>query len=105
MQLIDLVSSVNRKTIILSVVFSDPYSETCAPSILITFINMVLCKKPNTPPEGCDNYMFPGQPFFESVFLLIALASVPVMLFAKPYLVLKERKNDNVMYSIYLLSN
>lgn len=41
--------------------FSDektgPY---CAPSILITFINMVLFKE-NTAPLQCDQYMYGGQ--------------------------------------------
>jgi hypothetical protein len=41
--------------------FSDektgPY---CAPSILITFINMVLFKE-NTAPTQCDAYMYGGQ--------------------------------------------
>jgi len=32
----------------------------CAPSILITFINMVLFKQ-NTAPAQCDPYMFAGQ--------------------------------------------
>jgi hypothetical protein len=32
----------------------------CAPSILITFINMVLFNE-NTAPEVCDKYMFSGQ--------------------------------------------
>ena len=32
----------------------------CAPSILITFINMVLFKS-NTAPAVCDPYMFGGQ--------------------------------------------
>lgn len=32
----------------------------CAPSILITFINMVLFKE-NTAPQGCDAYMYGGQ--------------------------------------------
>jgi hypothetical protein len=35
-------------------------SPYCAPSILITFINMVLFKE-NTAPSECDPYMFAGQ--------------------------------------------
>ena len=36
------------------------YSERCAPSILITFINMVLFKDGEAE-EGCDPYMYAGQ--------------------------------------------
>jgi V-type H+-transporting ATPase subunit a len=35
-------------------------SPYCAPSILITFINMVLFNE-NTAPEVCDKYMYGGQ--------------------------------------------
>ena len=35
-------------------------SPYCAPSILITFINMVLFKK-NEAPAVCDKYMYGGQ--------------------------------------------
>jgi V-type H+-transporting ATPase subunit a len=38
------------------------------------------------------NFWYPGQSFFETVFLLIAVICVPVMLFAKPYLLWKEDK-------------
>ena len=38
-----------------------PYSDKCAPSVLITFINMVLFKTEKEP-EGCETtYMFAGQ--------------------------------------------
>lgn len=41
--------------------FSDEKtSPYCAPSILITFINMVLFKS-NTAPVICDSYMYAGQ--------------------------------------------
>lgn len=41
--------------------FSDEKtSPYCAPSILITFINMVLFKA-NTAPSQCDSYMYGGQ--------------------------------------------
>lgn len=57
---------------------------------------MVLFKKANDPPKGCETTMFAGQGFFEVLFVLIAFASVPVMLFAKPWHIMKQRKNANV---------
>lgn len=73
------------------------YSEACAPSILITFINMVLYKYPE-PIEGavCSPYMFTGQETIQKLLLFVALLTIPVMLFAKPYLIMKARKQGNV---------
>ncbi len=81
------------------------YSERCAPSILITFINMVLWSK-NEAEEGCEPYMFAGsahefgrardryivsktsllsgQEPIQRILLLVAVACVPVLLFGKP---------------------
>ncbi|XP_013103354.1 V-type proton ATPase 116 kDa subunit a 1 isoform X4 [Stomoxys calcitrans] len=75
---------------------SPPYSASCAPSILITFIDMVLFNTPKPPPTGCEVYMFGGQHFFQVVFVLIALACIPVMLLGKPLQIMKQRKNPNV---------
>jgi V-type H+-transporting ATPase subunit a len=67
------------------------FSIHCAPSILITFINMVLFK--TTPvSDGCSPYMFAGQSFIQKVLVLVALCCIPWMLFAKPFLIMKERK-------------
>lgn len=77
---------------------TDPmYTEACAPSILITFINMVLYKYP-APIEGavCSPYMFYGQETIQKLLLFLALLTIPVMLFAKPYLIMKARKQGNV---------
>ncbi|XP_021943453.1 V-type proton ATPase 116 kDa subunit a1 isoform X3 [Folsomia candida] len=67
----------------------------CAPSILITFINMVLFKS-SYPPNGevpdCDPYMYSGQEGFQKFLVFIALMCVPWMLCGKPYLIWKERK-------------
>ncbi|XP_075149974.1 V-type ATPase subunit a family protein Vha100-1 isoform X2 [Haematobia irritans] len=73
-----------------------PYSASCAPSILITFIDMVLFNTPKPPPEKCEVYMFAGQHFFQVVFVLVALACIPVMLLGKPLQIMKQRKNPNV---------
>lgn len=68
-------------------------SSRCAPSVLITFINMVLFS-PNQKVWKCDAYMFAGQQGLQSAFVLLALACVPVMLFGKPtyYHLKKKRK-------------
>ncbi|XP_055847307.1 V-type proton ATPase 116 kDa subunit a 1 isoform X2 [Episyrphus balteatus] len=73
-----------------------PYSASCAPSILITFINMVLFKPPNEPTDGCSPYMYAGQGFFEKLLVLIALGCVPVMLLGKPLHIMKQRKLANI---------
>ncbi|XP_030369170.1 V-type proton ATPase 116 kDa subunit a isoform X3 [Scaptodrosophila lebanonensis] len=72
-----------------------PYSESCAPSILITFIDMVLFNKPKDPPEGCKVYMFSGQGFFQSLFVLLAICCIPVMLLGKPIKIMQARKLAN----------
>lgn len=49
--------------------------------------------------------MFAGQGFFETLFVLIAVAAIPVMLFAKPWHIMKQRKNANVSMHIPSLYN
>ncbi|XP_022825411.1 V-type proton ATPase 116 kDa subunit a isoform X1 [Spodoptera litura] len=67
-------------------------SAYCAPSILITFINMMLFKHdPNTRPV-CDDTMYAGQMGIQKFFVILALLCVPVMLFGKPYFIMKEQK-------------
>lgn len=69
-----------------------PFSIHCAPSILITFINMVLFKKTEVSDPLCSPYMFAGQSTVQKILVLCALCCVPWMLFAKPYLIMQERK-------------
>ncbi|XP_017140583.1 V-type proton ATPase 116 kDa subunit a isoform X8 [Drosophila miranda] len=73
-----------------------PYSEACAPSILITFIDMVLFNTPKAAPAECGVYMFWGQHFVQVLFVLLALGCIPIMLFAKPMLIMQARKLANV---------
>lgn len=84
-------------------------TEACAPSILITFINMVLYSykekpvDPNVDPARvCDRYMFTGQETIQKMLLILALLTIPVMLFAKPYFIMKKRKQGNVS-SVFIL--
>uniref|UniRef100_A0A1E1WEP8 V-type proton ATPase subunit a n=3 Tax=Pectinophora gossypiella TaxID=13191 RepID=A0A1E1WEP8_PECGO len=67
-------------------------SAFCAPSILITFINMMLFKTDENTRPQCDTVMFAGQLYFQKFFVILALMCVPVMLFGKPYFIMKEQK-------------
>ncbi|XGW15376.1 hypothetical protein V3C99_001118 [Haemonchus contortus] len=75
--------------------------SNCAPSLLIGLINMFMFK---ALPSGfveedghqkfqCHlNFWYPGQGFFQTLFVLVAIACVPIMLFAKPYMLWKADK-------------
>ncbi|XP_058813628.1 V-type proton ATPase 116 kDa subunit a 1 isoform X1 [Topomyia yanbarensis] len=67
------------------------FSAGCAPSILITFINMVLFKPPNDAGE-CSPYMYAGQAGLQKFLVVIALMCVPWMLLAKPIMIMRSRK-------------
>lgn len=60
----------------------------CAPSILLTMINMFLYKY--TQDTNCPRPYEPQQ-LVQTILLLSALICVPWMLFLKPYLLLKQR--------------
>lgn len=73
----------------------DPWSAHCAPSILITFINMVLFKESTVLTEACKTpFMFSGQETLQKVLVLCAFVCIPWMLFAKPILIMQERKKQ-----------
>ncbi|KAK3856142.1 hypothetical protein Pcinc_037500 [Petrolisthes cinctipes] len=61
-------------------------SPSCAPSILNTFIYMVLVKPYEEPGPECSEYMFAGQFTLQRFFLIVALLCVPWMLCARPLL-------------------
>lgn len=71
-----------------------PFSIHCAPSILITFINMVLFKESTVNSPECSPFMFAGQSFIQKFLVLVALACIPWMLFAKPIMIMQERKKQ-----------
>jgi len=83
-----------------NVLFADGrYGAHCAPSILITFINMVLFKDPEgadpakeDDPNACWPYMYAGQRGFQRFLVVIGLFCVPWMLAGKPYLIYKQRQ-------------
>ena len=62
-----------------------------APSVLITFINMIL-QGHATVPLGCSEFMFPGQSILQNVCVILAVLCVPVMLLGKPLLFLFQKK-------------
>lgn len=86
-----------------------PMDSHCAPSILITFINMVLFSSPSEPevtpdnPTPCSPYMFSGQKFFQTIFVLSAVACIPWMLLAKPLHIMRSRKEAKVIIITYEL--
>ncbi|KRT84294.1 hypothetical protein AMK59_1703 [Oryctes borbonicus] len=74
------------------------FSPHCAPSILITFINMVLFKPPKED-EICSPEMFSGQLALQKVLVIIALLCVPVMFLAKPIIIMRSQ-NKSTEYSM-----
>ncbi|XP_061377603.1 V-type proton ATPase 116 kDa subunit a 1 [Danaus plexippus] len=73
----------------------EAYTQGCAPSVLILFINMMLFS--STEPEGgCKEYMFEGQGTLQRAFVLVALCCIPVMLLGKPlYLLCAAKKKHD----------
>ncbi|XP_044259991.1 V-type proton ATPase 116 kDa subunit a1 isoform X2 [Tribolium madens] len=79
--------STNDKTYI-------KYSPRCAPSILITFINMVLNKETIVDSE-CDATMYAGQIPIQKLLFVCAVICVPWMLLAKPVYIMRNRRKMN----------
>ncbi|XP_043492017.1 V-type proton ATPase 116 kDa subunit a1 [Polistes fuscatus] len=59
------------------------YRPGCAPSVLNTFINMMLFQHSKVE-ENCYEFMFEGQATMQMCFVFIALLCIPIMLFGKP---------------------
>lgn len=72
------------------------YDEHCAPSILISFINMVLFKY-GEDEKGCDPFMFPGQKTLQQIFVVVAVICVPWMLLIKPFVLQSEAKKKQAL--------
>ncbi|XP_032674157.1 V-type proton ATPase 116 kDa subunit a isoform X2 [Odontomachus brunneus] len=66
----------------------------CAPSVLITFINMVLFKHVNKV-GVCDPYMYSGQGGLQQFLVILAVLCIPWMLLAKPILMMRNRKKQH----------
>ncbi|XP_075971868.1 V-type proton ATPase 116 kDa subunit a1-like [Anticarsia gemmatalis] len=82
-----------------SAIATDPALGTsCAPSVLIIFINMMLLKKSEDKPP-CRAFMYDGQDELQKTFLAIAFLCIPVMLFGKPvYKIMVTRKRKQQQY-------
>ncbi|VVC98829.1 unnamed protein product [Leptidea sinapis] len=86
------------KWILYSTVATDPvYGSACAPSVLITFINMMLFKDSEVRPP-CDAFMYDGQKAIQRTFLAIPFLCIPVMLCGKPVyqILVKRRQSQSV---------
>ncbi|KAH0950845.1 hypothetical protein HN011_008303 [Eciton burchellii] len=66
----------------------------CAPSVLITFINMVLFK-PATKVPNCDLYMYSGQSGLQKFLVIVAVLCIPWMLLAKPIMMMRNRRKQH----------
>lgn len=67
---------------------------SCAPSVLITFINMVLFKP--APKAGkCEQWMYAGQGGLQEFLVVVALLCIPWMLLAKPIMYMREQKKQH----------
>ncbi|XP_029162361.1 V-type proton ATPase 116 kDa subunit a isoform X3 [Nylanderia fulva] len=66
----------------------------CAPSVLITFINMVLFK-PAAKVGLCEPYMYGGQGGLQKFLVVVALLCVPWMLLAKPILMMRNQRKQH----------
>lgn len=71
-----------------------PNSQGCAPSVLITFINMVLFKT-DEPPPGCETvYMMgPFQKYLQYFLVVGSVVCIPIMLLVKPLFQRKQHLN------------
>lgn len=81
----------------------DVNNANCAPSILITFINMCMLsygEEKTTPPDGCDTvFFYENQQTVQTIFLIVAVLAVPVLLFGTPIIYLLERKKKKKLAS------
>ncbi|KAL4706770.1 hypothetical protein ACJJTC_018151 [Scirpophaga incertulas] len=84
-----------------SAVAEDPaYGTSCAPSVLIIFINMMLLKNTETKPP-CRPTMYDGQDALQNTFLVFAYICVPIMLFGKPvYHIMADRKRKRYQQGV-----
>ncbi|XP_033324010.2 V-type ATPase subunit a family protein Vha100-1 isoform X2 [Megalopta genalis] len=67
----------------------------CAPSVLITFINMVLFSG-GTAPEGCSPWMYAGQEGIQKLLVVLAVLCIPWMLLGRPFMLMYNKKKQHV---------
>ncbi|XP_022230357.2 V-type proton ATPase 116 kDa subunit a [Drosophila obscura] len=72
---------------------STPFNSACAPSVLITFIDMMLMKNTELDDVQCNSEMFKGERLLEYILVFVAFLAVPVLLAGKPiYLQRRQKK-------------
>merc|ERR1712038_2178013 len=83
-----------------------PNSQGCAPSVLITFINMVLFKS-EEPLPGCESvYMMGGfQKYLQNFLVISSLLCVPIMLLVKPIMKRKELQSKKTAGTVQDVKN
>ncbi|KAG5882900.1 hypothetical protein JTB14_020168 [Gonioctena quinquepunctata] len=72
------------------------YGTRCAPSVLITFINMVLNKDTAFIAACKTSNLFAGQIGIQKFLFVAALCCVPWMLLAKPIVIMRRRKQEQI---------
>merc|ERR1719244_1875548 len=103
-----LIVLIFIKWILYGANYADPWSEHCAPNLLITFINMMLFK--NDPPDetmvNChvdghnyDIYMFRYQRQLQMALVVLGVLMIPIMLFGKPLYILLTRYSRRRNYN------
>ncbi|XP_014220358.1 V-type proton ATPase 116 kDa subunit a-like isoform X1 [Trichogramma pretiosum] len=93
-----LVALMFLKWSLYSAQYTGDFSESCAPSILVTFINMMLFGDKPTP--NCPDEIFEGQKTMQKVFVFVALACIPVLLFGKPiYFIVNKNATKRKVYT------
>ncbi|KAJ8918153.1 hypothetical protein NQ315_011610 [Exocentrus adspersus] len=70
------------------------HGSSCAPSVLIYFINMFLMGE-SEPNDKCDTYMYEGQRIVQFILLFGALICIPVMLLGKPLYLMCQRNRTH----------
>lgn len=75
------------------------WGTRCAPSVLITFINMMLFK-PIAHGEKCLPRMYPYQEYVQMALVAAALACIPILLLGKPiYIMITRRRPKEPVYA------
>ncbi|XP_015782612.1 V-type proton ATPase 116 kDa subunit a [Tetranychus urticae] len=102
-QLIFLVSIFGYLNILILAkwIFYDSSVAHCAPSVLITLINMFLNKYPDSPCNLLPMYW--GQRFFQTVLLITAIVCIPWMLCVKPYFLKKQQDSKDTKNKLKII--
>lgn len=72
------------------------WGSSCAPSVLILFINMMLLTETVVEGEalkGCEPYMFSFQQQMQLALVFIAVACIPIILLGVPLYTMHQRKS------------